>query len=97
MAATGRGHDYRKARARLLASGPVCVWCRERPATTADHVPALAEAPSPELWVRQSERDLRFVGVVVKPETENGGSSHQSVSLLRVVLSLAGGFCWFER
>ena len=46
MAATGRGHAYRKARARLLASGPVCVWCRERPATTADHVPALAEAPS---------------------------------------------------
>jgi len=53
MAATGRGHHYRKARARLLASEPVCVWCRERPATQADHVPALSEAPSPELWVGQ--------------------------------------------
>ena len=50
-AGPGRGHHYKKARARLLASGPVCIWCRERPATTADHVPSLAEAPSPELWV----------------------------------------------
>lgn len=47
----GRGHSYQKARERLLASGPVCAWCRERPATTADHVPPLAEAPSPDLWV----------------------------------------------
>jgi len=47
----GRGNEYQVARKRLLASGPVCVWCRERPATTADHVPALSSAPSPELWV----------------------------------------------
>jgi len=47
----GRGHAYRKARAALLERGPLCVWCRERPATTADHVPPLASAPSPELWV----------------------------------------------
>ena len=53
MPAKGRGKAYQKARARLLAAEPVCVWCRERPATTADHVPPLAEAPSPELWVGQ--------------------------------------------
>ena len=44
------GHFYRKARARLLAPGPVCAWCLVEPADTADHVPALAEFP-PGLWV----------------------------------------------
>ncbi len=48
---SGRGWEYQKARKRLLAGSPVCVYCRERPATTADHVPPLSSAPSPELWV----------------------------------------------
>ena len=51
MSSDGRGTAYRKARARLLAGHPMCVWCRERRATEADHVPPLVEAPSPELWV----------------------------------------------
>lgn len=50
LAARARGSGYRKARARLLASGPVCVWCRERPATQADHVPPLADFADPLLW-----------------------------------------------
>lgn len=41
---------YRRARKALLASGPVCVWCRTRPATEADHVPAVAEFPEPFMW-----------------------------------------------
>jgi len=53
MYGPGRDWAHKKARARLLAGGPVCVWCRERPATQADHVPPLADAPSPELWVGQ--------------------------------------------
>ena len=45
-----RGSAYRRARARVLAGNPVCVWCRERPATQADHVPSLAEFADPSLW-----------------------------------------------
>jgi hypothetical protein len=39
-----RGYDpaYRRDRAALLADGPVCVWCGA-PATSADHVPTLAQ------------------------------------------------------
>ena len=47
----GRDSEYRKQRARLLKGNPLCHWCRERVATTADHVPALAEFPDPALWV----------------------------------------------
>jgi hypothetical protein len=36
------GTAYRRARRALLASGPMCHWCQERPATTADHVPPVA-------------------------------------------------------
>jgi hypothetical protein len=30
--------EYRKARRELLADNPVCVWCKRRPATEADHL-----------------------------------------------------------
>jgi 5-methylcytosine-specific restriction endonuclease McrA len=45
----GRGWEYQKARKRLLSGSPRCVWCRERPATTADHVPPLGDFP-PGMW-----------------------------------------------
>ena len=46
----GRDHQYRKARKELLASRPLCYWCKEKPATTADHEPPLSAFPDPSLW-----------------------------------------------
>ena len=47
---TGYSNKYRRARGELLASGPMCVYCRVKPATTADHVPPLSSFAHPELW-----------------------------------------------
>lgn len=35
------GEAYRRERKRILAGSPMCVWCGERVATTADHEPPL--------------------------------------------------------
>lgn len=43
MAKSAYGWEYQKARKRLLASNPMCHWGCGRPATTADHVPPVAE------------------------------------------------------
>jgi 5-methylcytosine-specific restriction endonuclease McrA len=42
----GYGRAYQMARATLLATHPPCWWCGA-PATTADHVPPLAEVGHP--------------------------------------------------
>lgn len=47
---SGYSYKYRKARKMLLSTGPMCVYCRVKPATTADHVPPLSSVPSPDLW-----------------------------------------------
>ena len=47
---SGYSSKYRRARGLLLASGPMCVYCRVKPADTADHVPPLSAFPHPELW-----------------------------------------------
>lgn len=47
---SGYSGEYRRARGVLLASGPMCVYCRVKPATTADHVPPLSSFKHPELW-----------------------------------------------
>lgn len=51
----GYGRAYQAARARLLAGEPDCVWCAakgvKRKATTADHVPSLAEVGHPHLSI----------------------------------------------
>ena len=49
----GYSYKYREARKVLLASGPMCVYCRVKAADTADHVPPLSSAPCPELWAGQ--------------------------------------------
>lgn len=46
--ARGYGAAYQRARALLLAGNPACVWCGA-PATTADHVPSIAEVGHPHL------------------------------------------------
>lgn len=59
MARPGYGSRYRRLRAAVLASSPLCgcPGCRacglvrcHRQATTVDHVPPLATAPDPESW-----------------------------------------------
>jgi len=40
---------YWANRARLLEGAPSCHWCRERPATCADHLVAVAEGGTSEL------------------------------------------------
>lgn len=40
---------YQANRRRLLDGGPLCHWCRERPAICADHVVAIAEGGTSEL------------------------------------------------
>lgn len=42
MGRQGRGYRYQQARKALLADSPVCVHCRRRPASIADHQPPLA-------------------------------------------------------
>src|SRR5262245_27379063 len=42
MAKPGYGYSYQKARALLLASGPLCAYDCGRPATEADHQPPLS-------------------------------------------------------
>jgi hypothetical protein len=37
------GAAYRAQRTALLASHPLCHWCKQRPATEADHDPPLAQ------------------------------------------------------
>jgi hypothetical protein len=37
-----RGYRFQQARKALLADGPICVHCRRRPASVADHQPPLA-------------------------------------------------------
>lgn len=43
MAKSAYSSDYQRARARILASKPKCHWGCGRDATTADHVPPVAE------------------------------------------------------
>ena len=50
VSSVGRGGAYQRARKQLLAGNPVCAYCRERAATTADHVPPLASFADPALW-----------------------------------------------
>ena len=47
---SGYSYEYRKARRSLLEGAPLCVYCKVKVADTADHVPPLSSAPSPELW-----------------------------------------------
>jgi 5-methylcytosine-specific restriction endonuclease McrA len=34
----GASREYRRNRAKILEGKPMCHWCGQRPATTADHV-----------------------------------------------------------
>src|SRR5207244_2359020 len=45
----GYGLAYQKAREAVLAGQPPCHWCGAWPATTADHVPSIAEVGRPHL------------------------------------------------
>jgi 5-methylcytosine-specific restriction endonuclease McrA len=40
---------YLKNRAKILAPKPICHWCGQRPAPTADHLKAVAEGGGHEL------------------------------------------------
>jgi hypothetical protein len=41
--------EYRRNREKILASKPLCHWCGQAPATTADHLRAVAEGGGHEL------------------------------------------------
>lgn len=42
---------YKKMRKLILATLPVCFYCKKARATTIDHDPPVDSFPSPELWV----------------------------------------------
>lgn len=47
----GYGWRYQKARRALLASNPMCHWCKVKPATTADHEPPMHVVGGPHLML----------------------------------------------
>jgi hypothetical protein len=42
MTSDAYGYRFRRKRAELLASSPLCVWCGLEPAVIADHYPPLS-------------------------------------------------------
>jgi len=50
VGSSGYSYKYREARKVLLSGNPLCAYCRVTVADTADHVPPLSSAPSPDLW-----------------------------------------------